>query len=111
MHALLLAAMLSTQAADLTTSCVAFSRGYQEMNPVVPTNCKAAIGITAAVDAIGIPLAERKLSRPIRFALYAAVTVVELKATIHNGRQLTSARQPQVSVSVPTCVWFGAACQ
>lgn len=89
MTGLLLTALLSLQAVDLGTSCVAFARGYGERNPFVPSSCGLAIAEVGAVDTAGIWFVQQRIATPWkRRLIYGLAAVAMVHPVLHNIREL-----------------------
>lgn len=91
MNGILLAALLSLQTADVSTSCVGFGRGHMETNPVVPTSCVGAATMTAAADTGLVWFTQKKIkTRWKRALVYGSLASIETFVLARNVARMHS---------------------
>lgn len=75
-------------AMDTGTSCVAFSRGFREANPILPSSCLGLVVVKAPTTAISLAVLERVSRRHPVMARWGALAVmgVSAGAALHNWR-------------------------
>lgn len=84
----LLAAFLSLQGADVSTSCYGFTHGYHETNKLTGTRSSCAV---IAAESAGVDVAALWLTRRHprwRVAVLAVGVALEAKAVTHNVKEL-----------------------
>lgn len=84
----LLLTFILAQAADTSTSCYAFSKGYMEANPVLPTNCAKLTTIKSSLI-VGSLFVPKKAKRIV----YITGVIAGTYATIHNIRRLSNGHE------------------
>lgn len=82
-HEWLLTAFLTVQTADVTTTCVGFSRGLAEGDPLRPRSC---VGVSAlqGLTAAGTVYFGEHLNEPQRRWYYILLTGISAAVVVHN---------------------------